>query len=145
MAHFAELDSNNVVKRVIVVSNKNNTNADGNEDESVGIAFCKSLYGENTNWKHTSYHSNIRVRFAGIGDLYNAELDAFTAPQPYASWTLDADTADWVSPLGAEPELTDEQGAAGSYYRWDENAYQADNTTGWILKTPPAPEEEPTP
>jgi len=136
MAHFAELNSNNVVKRVIVVSNDNINNSDGNEDESVGIAFCKSLYGANTNWKQTSYHGNIRKNFAMIGSLYNASLDAFTAPQPYSSWTLDSDTADWVSPLGAEPTLTDEQIASNSYYRWDEDAYQADNTTGWVLETP---------
>ena len=136
MAHFAELDSNNIVKRVIVVSNNNNINSDGNEDESVGIAFCRSLYGENTNWKQTSYHGNIRKRFAGKGALYDESLDAFIGAQPYPSWTLDSGTADWVSPLGAEPTLTDEQIASDSYYRWDEDAYQADNTTGWVLETP---------
>ena len=49
-------------------------------------------------------------------------------------------TADWVSPLGAAPTLTDAEVEARSYYRWDEDAYQADNTTGWVLETPPAPE-----
>ena len=136
MANFAELDSNNIVKRVIVISNDNNINSDGNEDESVGIAFCRSLYGENTNWKQTSYNGNIRKRFAGKGTLYDESLDAFIGVQPYPSWTLDRDTADWVSPLGAEPTLTDEQIVSDSYYRWDEDAYQADNTTGWILETP---------
>jgi hypothetical protein len=134
--YFAELDSNNVVKRVVVVSNENNTNSDGNEDESVGIAFCRSLYGANTNWKQSSYNSSIRKNPAGIGNLYNAELDEFIAQQPYSSWTLDSNTAQWVSPLGAEPTLTDEQIASNSYYRWDEDAYQADNTTGWVLETP---------
>jgi len=51
------------------------------------------------------------------------------------------DTADWESPLGADPALTDEEVAAFSYYRWDEDAYQADNTTGWVLETPEAPAE----
>lgn len=147
MAHFAELDSNNIVKRVVVVSNKNNTNAEGNEDESVGIAFCKSLYGENTNWKQTSYNHNMRVRFAGIGSLYNEELDAFIAPQPYSSWILDADTANWISPLGTAPELTDDEIASNSYYRWDEDAYINDTsspkTAGWVLvdTTPTEPDE----
>lgn len=136
MANFAELDSNNIVKRVIVISNDKNINSDGNEDESVGIAFCRSLYGENTNWKQTSYNGNIRKRFAGRGALYDESLDAFIGVQPYPSWTLDRDTFDWVSPLGAEPTLTDEQIASDSYYRWDEDAYQADNTTGWTLDTP---------
>ena len=138
MAHFAQLDENNVVTQVIVVSNDDTSDINGNEVESIGVAFCQKLLGADTNWKQTSYNSNMRVRYAGIGYSYNAELDAFVAPQPYASWTLDSGTADWVSPLGAAPALTDEQTAAMSYYRWDEDAYQADNTTGWVLETPAA-------
>ena len=138
MAHFAQLDENNVVTQVIVVGNDDITDANGNEVEEIGVAFCKKLLGANTNWKQTSYNSNMRVRYAGIGYSYNAELDAFVAPQPYASWTLDSGTADWVSPLGAAPALTDAEVEARSYYRWDEDAYQADNTTGWVLETPAA-------
>ena len=138
MAHFAQLDENNVVTQVIVVSNNDTSDSNGVENESIGVAFCQKLLGADTNWKQTSYNSNMRVRYAGIGYSYNAELDAFVPPQPYASWTLDSGTADWVSPLGAAPALTDEQTAAGSYYRWDEDAYQADNTAGWVLETPSA-------
>ena len=141
MAHFAQLDENNVVIQVIVVSNDNITDSNGVETESIGVAFCKKLLGADTNWKQTSYNNSMRVRYAGIGYSYNAELDAFVAQQPYASWTLDAETADWVSPLGDAPALTDEEIAALSYYRWDEDAYQADNTTGWVLETPEAPAE----
>ena len=136
MAHFAQLDENNVVTQVIVVSNDDTSDSNGVEVESIGVAFCQKLLGADTNWKQTSYNGNMRVRYAGIGYSYNAELDAFVPPQPYASWTLDSDTADWVSPLGAAPALTDEQTEAGSYYRWDEDAYQADNTAGWTLTTP---------
>jgi len=138
MAHFAQLDENNVVTQVIVVGNDDITDANGNEVEEIGVAFCKKLLGADTNWKQTSYNSNMRVRYAGIGYSYNAELDAFVAPQPFASWTLDSGTADWVSPLGAAPALTDAEVEARSYYRWDEDAYQADNTTGWVLETPAA-------
>ena len=138
MAHFAGLDENNVVTQVIVVSNDDCSDSNGTEVESIGVAFCQKLLGANTNWKQTSYNSSMRVRYAGIGYSYNAELDAFVAPQPYASWTLDSGTADWVSPLGAAPALTDDEVAAMSYYRWDEDAYQADNTTGWVLETPAA-------
>ena len=67
MAHFAELDGNNVVLRVIVVNNSELLDASGNESESKGVAFCKSLHGENTNWKQTSYNSTFRKNFAGIG------------------------------------------------------------------------------
>ena len=138
MAHFAQLDDNNVVTQVIVVSNDDTSDSNGTEVESIGVAFCQKLLGANTNWKQTSYNSNMRVRYAGIGYSYNSSLDAFVPPQPHASWTLDNGTADWVSPLGAAPALTAEQEAARSYYTWDESAYQADNTTGWVLETPPS-------
>jgi len=139
MAHFAKLDENNVVTQVIVVDNKDITDPHtGQEDEILGIAFCKKLLGGN--WKQTSYNNGMRVRYAGIGYSYNAALDAFVPPQPYASWTLDNETADWVSPLGAAPELTEAEVEAMSFYRWDEEAYQADNTTGWVLETPEASE-----
>jgi len=138
MAHFAQLDENNVVTQVIVVSNEDTSDSNGVEVEEIGVAFCKKLLGADTNWKQTSYNNNMRVRYAGIGYSYNAELDAFIPPQPFASWTLDADTADWVSPIGAAPTLTDEQTEAGSFYIWDEDAYQADNTTGWVLTTSPS-------
>ena len=141
MAHFAQLDENNIVTQVIVVGNDDCTDANGNEVESIGIAFCQKLLGAETNWKQTSYNNNIRVRYAGIGYSYNAKLDAFVPPQPFASWTLNKKTADWVSPLGAAPELTEEEVEARSFYRWDEEAHQEDNTTGWVLETSPAPEE----
>ena len=79
----------------------------------------------------------MRTRYAGIGYSYNSELDAFIAPQPFASWTLNSTSKDWEAPI-TQPTLTDEQTAANSYYRWDEDAYQADNTAGWVLETPSA-------
>jgi len=111
MAHFAELDENNVVKRVIVVDNKDTSDANGNEVESIGVAFCQKLLGGN--WKQTSYNGNIRKNYAGIGYAYRADIDAFVAPQPYPSWTLDAN-AQWQAPV---PMPTD-----GKMYSWDEAA-----------------------
>ena len=137
MAHFAQLDENNVVTQVIVVSNDDCSDANGTESESIGVAFCQKLLGANTNWKQTSYNGNMRVRYAGIGYSYNASLDAFVPTQPYASWTLNNETADWDAPI-TQPTLTEEQRTAGSFYKWDEDAYQADNTTGWVLETPSA-------
>ncbi len=142
MAHFACLDENNVVTQVIVVANEDTSDVNGNEVEEIGVAFCKKLLGADTNWKQTSYNNNFRVRYAGIGYLWSEELSAFIPPKPFASWELQEETADWQSPLGPAPELTEEQIAARSFYRWDEEAYQADNTIGWVLETPPAPEEE---
>jgi hypothetical protein len=111
MAHFAELDENNVVKRVIVVDNKDTSDANGNEIESIGVAFCQKLLGGN--WKQTSYNGSIRKNYAGIGYTYRADIDAFVAPQPFPSWTLDAD-AQWQAPV---PMPTD-----GKMYSWDEAA-----------------------
>jgi hypothetical protein len=111
MAHFAELDENNVVKRVIVVANADTADANGNEVESIGVAFCQKLLGGN--WKQTSYNGNMRKNYAGIGYAYRADIDAFVAPQSYPSWVLDAN-AQWQAPV---PMPTD-----GKMYSWDEAA-----------------------
>jgi len=136
MAHFASLDENNVVTQVIVVSNEDTSNSNGVEDEAIGIAFCKKLLGANTNWKQTSYNNNIRVRYAGIGYSYNEELDAFIPPKPFESWILNETTADWESPVGPAPELTEAERESFSFYRWDEEGGE------WELVTPEPPEED---
>ena len=134
MAHFARLNADNIVEQVIVVANKDTSDDNGVEDEIYGIAFCKRLFGTDTNWKQTSYNGNFRVRYAGRGYSYDSTLDAFIPPKPFESWVIDTDTVNWKAPL-EEPTLTQEQIDAGSYYRWDEDAHQADNTTGWVLET----------
>ena len=133
MAHFAQLDLGNVVTQVIVVSDSDTSDINGVESESIGVAFCQQLFGAETVWKQTSITNSMRFRYATIGGSYNAELDAFITRQPFPSWTLNNSTADWDPPI-TKPTLTDEQRAAGSFYRWNEDAYQADNTTGWVLK-----------
>lgn len=80
MAHFAELDENNVVQRVIVVKNTELIDEDGNESEAKGIAFCKSVFGENTRWVQTSYNRSFRETYAGIGYTYNVSQDKFVPP-----------------------------------------------------------------
>jgi hypothetical protein len=112
MAHYARLDDNNVVTQVIVVANKDTADANGVEKESIGKAFCERLFGGN--WVQTSYNGNIRKRYAGIGYKYYSGLDAFVAPEPYPSWTLNPETADWQAPV---PMPTD-----GKMYSWDEAA-----------------------
>jgi hypothetical protein len=99
MAHFAELNENNIVTQIIAVNNDVITNPNGVEEELSGIAFCKSLYGSATKWVQTSYSGSFRKRFAGVGDFFNEELDAFVPPRPYASWTYDATTSDWIPPV----------------------------------------------
>lgn len=77
MAHFAQLDENNVVMQVIVVNNAELLDADGQESEAKGAAFCQSLFGGT--WKQTSYNANFRGKYAGIGDKYDSVLDEFIA------------------------------------------------------------------
>jgi hypothetical protein len=116
MAHFAQLDENNVVLQVIVVHNNDCKDADGNESEAVGVAFCQSLF-PGTNWKQTSYNGNMRYSYAGVGYTYDPMRDGFVPPQPYPSWQL-ADNCVWWAPT---PMPND-----GKRYRWDEP------TTSWM-------------
>jgi hypothetical protein len=76
MAHFAELDDNNSVLRVIVVNN-NELITDGAEQEENGIQFCKLLYGEQTRWVQSSYNATFRGTHAAVGMVYDDMQDLF--------------------------------------------------------------------
>jgi hypothetical protein len=115
LAHFCKLDENNVVTQVIVVANKDTADANGVEKEYIGAAFCEKLLGGT--WKQTSYNGTIRKNYAGVGYTYNADIDAFVPPQPYASWILNNETAQWEAPVPM-PE--------GGMYSWDEE------TSSWV-------------
>ena len=110
MAHFAQLNEENLVTQVIVVANQDTADQDGVENEAIGIAFCQKLLGGN--WKQTSYNGRIRKNYAGIGYKYDADLDAFIPPQPFASWLLDNETCQWKAPVDYP---TDDK-----RYTWDE-------------------------
>ena len=98
MAHFAELDANNVVLRVIVVGNKDTADANGVEKEYIGAAFCERLFGGT--WKQTSYNGNMRKNYAGIGYTYDAARDAFIPPMPTeGTWVLNENTCQWENPM----------------------------------------------
>jgi hypothetical protein len=116
MAHFAQLDENNKVLQVIVVVNQELIE-DGVESEAKGIAFCKSLLGENTNWVQTSYNSQFRKHFAGIGYTYDPIEDRFISPPPFPSWVLNEDCF-WEAPV---PMPIDDK-----RYTWDEE------TLAWV-------------
>ena len=112
MAHFAQLDDDNKVLAVVVIANDEIQDANGVEREELGIARCKQLFGDDTTWRQTSYNASFRKNYAGIGYKYDAKLNAFIAPQPYPSWTLDAATCRWVAP---KPMPVD-----GKTYTWNE-------------------------
>lgn len=115
MAHFAQLDEQNIVTQIIVVAN-DELLENGIESETKGIAFCQSLFGGE--WKQTSYNGNIRKNYAGIGYTYDSQRDAFIPPKPYPSWTLVEETCQWTA-FVAYP--TD-----GKLYNWNEE------TLSWI-------------
>ena len=112
MAHFAELNENNIVTKVIVVHN-NEITVDDQELEFKGIDFCESLFGHR-NWVQTSYNGNIRYNFAGQGYTYDEDNDAFYAPQPFASWSLN-ENYKWEAPVPYP-----EDGLPEKIYAWDE-------------------------
>tara|TARA_Y100000289_G_scaffold44105_1_gene43892 strand:- start:352 stop:720 length:369 start_codon:yes stop_codon:yes gene_type:complete len=117
MAHFAELDENNVVLQVIVVHNNELLDDEGQENEVKGVQFCTSLFGHN-NWIQTSYNNNMRKQFAGIGFTYDDVNDVFVAPQPFPSWSLD-ENHDWQAPIPM-PEDDKEYSWNEETQAWDE-------------------------
>jgi hypothetical protein len=116
MAHFAEIDDNNIILRVIVVSNQDTMDENGNEVEAIGIAFCENFLGGR--WIQTSYNKNFRVNYAGPGYTYDPTLDAFIPPKPYPSWIFNPTTCGWDPPM---PKPDD-----GKFYNWDET------TLSWV-------------
>lgn len=118
MAHFAELDNNNIVLRVLVVGNDNCLDDNNNESESVGITFLQNLYGSDTVWKQTSYNGNMRKNYAGIGYTYDQTRDAFIASKPFSSWVLNETTCCWEAPIAYPTD--------GEMYQWNETDQQWD-------------------
>jgi hypothetical protein len=113
MAHFAELTTDNAVLRVIVVDNINLIDNSGNETEDAGILFCKSIFGENTIWKQTSYNKSFRKNYAGEGYIYDSFRDAFIPPKIFNSWILNDNTCQWEAPI---PYPSD-----GQVYFWSDD------------------------
>ena len=112
MAHFAKLKVGNIVETVVVVHN------DVATSEQVGIDFLNNLYGTRDFWVQTSYNGNFRKNFAGVGFKYDDVKDAFIAPQPFPSWTLNEDTCKWEAPV-ALPDTENR-------YNWNEETKQWD-------------------
>lgn len=112
MAHFAELDQDNNVLKVIVVSNEVITDEDGNEQEDLGIEYLKQIYNDpNKIWKQTSYNSNFRSNYAEPGGQYDPENDVFIPVKPYSQWVLN-DEYKWIAPTPMPDDINS--------YGWDE-------------------------
>ena len=122
MAHFAQIDSDNIVTQVIVVSNDDCLDSDGSQSK-LGIPFCKNLLGADTNWVRTSYNNNIRFRYAGIGMKYDSTNDVFYYPQPYGSWSLNTSTWEWEAPVALPSDKGyNDDGTEFVNYTWDEDS-----------------------
>ena len=120
MAHFAELNNSNEVLRVIVISN-DDVEANGGELSSEAETFVASIVPhseDGTAWKQTSYNSNFRKQYAGIGHTYDASKNKFISPQPYPSWSLDSND-DWEAPV-TYPTIT-EIDSEPVLINWDED------------------------
>ena len=119
MAHFAELDGNNIVKRVVVVGNDIETAGGplGDNDMHVdGETWCVNFF-KGGNWKQTSYNNNFRKQYAGKGYTFDSAKDKFLSPQPYASWALDGND-DWQAPVTYPTDVTDKA------VSWDDDNQQ---------------------
>lgn len=150
MAHFAKITEDNEVLGVLALDNVNTINANGVEDETIGQQYLE----KHNNWParlwiKTSFNTieNVhllggipyRGNYAGIGFIWDSTNQIFWKQKPYNSWVKDLNTASWKSPIGDAPSLNNEQlsqiaaGTNGWAYVWNEESYQADNTTGWEL------------
>jgi len=118
MAHFAELDGENNVIRVVVVDN---------EHEEDGVNWCEEFFGGGV-WVQTSYNGNLRKNYAGIGCSYDSGRDAFIPPKPHASWKLEETKCRWKAPID-KPE---------GDHLWDETNQRWNKTTKERDRTAPA-------
>ena len=120
MATFAKIGLNSKVIESLSVHNDVLKDANGMEQEALGIDFLTKLTGCAI-WRQTSYNNNMRKNHAGIGYSYDEEIDAFIPPKPYPSWLLDEDTCLWDSPT---PYPDD-----GNRYEWNESTKAWDEVT----------------
>lgn len=118
MAHFAELDETDTVLRVIVVHNDVLKDANGEESEALGVAFCEKLFGGGR-WAQCSYNGNKRKNYPGPGYKYDRTRGGFIAPKKFESWTLNPATLRWEPPV-ARPQ------GDGNLHKWNEAAQRWD-------------------
>ena len=133
MAHFAELDNDNKVLRVVVVGN----DCVPSDEHVDGETWCINFFKGGI-WKQTSYNHNFRKQYAGKDFTYDATKNKFIAPQPYTSWSLDSND-DWQAPVTYP---TDEENKKISWdeenQKWiaidsDENSYNWDaSALAWV-------------
>ena len=143
MAHFAELDSNNIVLRIVTACNIDIANNGGEQSEQAANHFASqpaNKFSENgVKWVQTSYNHNFRKQYAGGNFTYDPVKDKFIAPQPFASWSLDAND-DWQAPV-TYPNITTYGDNVRYFISWDEANLRwigkdnSNNTFAWLPET----------
>ena len=158
MAHFAELNSDNEVIRIIKIDNIKNMTPEGIEDENVGLDYIKNDFGSDGTWKQCSYNTRggerynpinnvkektgtpFRANYPCPGWIYDTTYGIFHEPRPTdkdgdscASFILDHTAGNWRPPITKPDDPAKPNDGPQQMYVWDESAYQADNTKGWIL------------
>lgn len=121
MAHFAELDENNIVLRVLVIGDDLLLDENGEESEEIGKQVCADVYGGR--WIQTSYNSKIRRRYAVVGGKYDEEKDAFLPRHDFPSWTLNEETLEYEPPVAFPGEQFYEDGTRKTFI-WNEDALE---------------------
>ena len=138
MAHFAELDINNKVLRVVKACNQDIANNGGEQSEQAALHFQSiNKFSQNgVKWVQTSYNNNFRKQYAGIGYTFDFTKNKFISPQPFASWSLDSND-DWQAPV-AYPTITTYGDNVRYLISWDESNLRwigkddQNNTFAWI-------------
>jgi hypothetical protein len=125
MAYFAKLNSENIVEQVISINNAVITDANGAEQEQLGINFINQLYNTNDTWKQTSYNTiggihklggvPFRKNYASIGYTYDSQRDAFIPKKPFNSWILNENTCLWEAPVAYPVDSN-----INNRYKWNE-------------------------
>ena len=99
MAHFAELNENNIVVNVYVIMNQDIMDENNVEQETLGIELCKQLYGQNKKFLQTSYNHNFRKKYAIIGDVFDESYNAFITPPQFPSFIFNTEELSWDPPV----------------------------------------------
>ena len=115
MAHYAQINEDNVVVRVSVLEDIYELDDFGELDLNKAERRLQKIHGEDTRWRKTSYSASWGGKFAGIGDTWNEELGKWIPPRPFPSWSLNTDTLQW------DPPVKRPESSGNITFDWDED------------------------
>jgi hypothetical protein len=138
MAHFAKISENNIVLNVLTLNDKDMSDENGNLSELLGQQYLQKHNNWPAHlWIQTSYNTinnehklngtPFRGNYAGIGYIWDSVNNIFITSKPFNSWVLNLNKARWESPIGEEPQLTEEERSQLKKYSWNEEILN------WVL------------